>query len=144
MRSIYDAIKLQQDIFNGYGSQESSDLLLYCRIHPRMPVSKICGNDTLFARFSHVVINYQLELYNRFLSRDAPNRLPLISPHNMLTPFYFNQTGYDTFIQSVRTFRRTYVYMTFEELKAYEEDDLWNPLAVIQPDGSAKGLPLSQ
>jgi len=46
--AIFLAIKGNQQVFNGYGVQETCDMLCGALIHPCMPVYQLCVDDVLW------------------------------------------------------------------------------------------------
>jgi hypothetical protein len=57
--SIFCAVKSTQTVFNGYGRQETCDMLLKALIHPGMPAFAVCSDETVWARFKASVFSYQ-------------------------------------------------------------------------------------
>jgi hypothetical protein len=50
-KPIFVAMKYSQDIFNGFGAQETADVLVSAFIHPMMPVHAICSDNNLWDFF---------------------------------------------------------------------------------------------
>ncbi|TFK58102.1 hypothetical protein BDN72DRAFT_731871, partial [Pluteus cervinus] len=55
---IFVAVKSNQLVFNGYGAQETCDMLLEAFILPTMPASMVCADDAVWSRFSQAVSTY--------------------------------------------------------------------------------------
>lgn len=62
---IFQIVKTTQSVFNGYGAQETSDMLFAARIHPRMPCYLVCKDDELWKSFNHQAATYSQELIRR-------------------------------------------------------------------------------
>ncbi|KAJ3573001.1 hypothetical protein NP233_g2714 [Leucocoprinus birnbaumii] len=133
---IWLEIKGNQQVFNGYGAQETCDMLFWAFIHPLMPSSKICLDETLWSRFIDNVISYQqrrIELVNQ-----KNSKFPSISGKR---PFQWHANGHRLFLAEVPVFRKARVRVTrvfFEEMQRY---GLHNPDATIMDNGFAEVVP---
>lgn len=127
-------VRNNQCVFNGYGAQESADMLFQALIHPVMPAHHICTNDSLFERFSQAVIQYRQD---RHALVNHP-RLPLLSS---ALPFVFKESAHRFFLQKVSCFSRYCVPVTQQTLDFLHQMQLLDPDAQIQSDGTAMGRP---
>lgn len=75
---VFLAVKANQRVFNGYGAQETSDMLFTAIIHPRMPVSLVCKDDDLWDRLYTRIVGYQKERIE--LLKPAPKPVPAAVP----------------------------------------------------------------
>ena len=78
---VWKVMKDQQDVFNGFGAQEATDALFDALIHPRMPISLICKDDSLWTRFSTTATAHQTFRVNRIMHPEllGAKSLPYIS-----------------------------------------------------------------
>ena len=119
-------------VFNGYGAQETCDMLVEALIHPAMPVVAVCTDDTVWARFSTAVFSYQKER----VRIATASQLPYVSGPRS---FRFDKDGHHRFLKHVSSYRRTQVKVNQDTLTKIDTLGLLNPCAVIQNDGSAVG-----
>lgn len=129
---IFLEVKNNQLVFNGYGAQETSDMLCIAVIHPVMPAYYICKNDNLFAHFQNNVINYQQMRLEWCKSRYLP---PVSSSH----PLHFNSSAHRFFLQHIVCSRRARVSVDDKLLYQLHKRNLLNPNAVLQDSGDAIG-----
>ena len=54
-------IKKTQEVFNGYGAQEATDMLMSIFISPLMPTYLVCQDEDLWQSFQKRSIEYQKE-----------------------------------------------------------------------------------
>lgn len=125
-------VRNNQCVFNGYGAQESADMLFQALIHPVMPAHHICTNDLLFEHFSQAVIQYRQDQHTLI---NHP-RLPLLSS---AYPFIFRESAHRFFLQNISCFSRYHVPVTQQTLDILHQMQLVDPDAQIQPDGTAIG-----
>jgi hypothetical protein len=126
-------MKTHQTAFNGSGAQEATDQIFLAHIHPLMPARLVCLNNTLFQRLLDVVIAYDYSRNNLAL-RGA---LPYVSGDS---PFHMNTSGHDKYLRQVFCFKRQVVKLDADQLRCAHELNLFQPNAVIQPDGRALGV----
>ena len=120
---IFCAVKTTQTVFNGYGAQETCDMLVEALIHPSMPAFTVCSDDTVWARFSAAVFSYQKERIRITTER----------------PFRFNKDTHHRFLAHVIAYRRSHIKVTQDNLTRIQALELLNPCAIIQNNGSAVG-----
>ncbi|KAJ7323306.1 hypothetical protein DFH08DRAFT_969375 [Mycena albidolilacea] len=128
--SIFKAMKTSQTAFNGSGAQEANDQLFLAFIHPQMPARLVCASDILFQQLLEVVIEYDK-------GRNAlahPGRLPYVSSER---PLYMNIDGHTKYLRTIFSYKRTKVTFNAEQLRKAHELNLFQPEAIIQPDGRA-------
>jgi hypothetical protein len=89
---IWQTMKDRQDVFNGFGAQESCDALCSAFLHPCTPTIFICTNDELWTRFYQMVIDQHCMRVERIRAK-TPSPLPHVSSSR---PFYFNRNGHRT------------------------------------------------
>ncbi|KAF7965872.1 hypothetical protein HWV62_41174 [Athelia sp. TMB] len=123
-------VRNNQRVFNGYGAQESADMLFLALIHPVMPAHYICMDDKLFKRFSEAVVQYRQD---RKALVSHP-RLPLLSS---ALPFVFRESAHKFFLQKVSCFSRHRVAVTQQTLDILHDMGILDPDAQINPDGTA-------
>ncbi|KAJ6617308.1 hypothetical protein B0H10DRAFT_2218648 [Mycena sp. CBHHK59/15] len=104
---IFITIKSTQTVFNGYGAQETTDLLLLALIHPQMPTV-------------HLVL--------------PSTHLPYVSGKS---PFRMNLSGHRKYLKLVSAYRRSNVVLDKAALDEAHALGLFIPNAVIQPNGHA-------
>ncbi len=131
---IFCAVKATQTVFNGYGAQETCDMLVQALIHPFMSAFAVCNDDTVWARFSASVFSYQGERI-RIISA-APSKLAFVSGSR---PFRFNKDAHHRFLAHVIDYRRSHVKVTQDNLTRIQALGLLNSSAIIQNNGSAVG-----
>lgn len=135
---IFLAIKNNQLVFNGYGAQETCDMLVSAAIHPCMPAYLICRSAHLFGILLQAVIQYDGSRHESVDSKLSPKgRLPYISSKR---PFRMNEDGHRRFLALVKCYRRKHVAVHQQELTTFHSKGLLNPDATIQDDGVAIGL----
>jgi len=122
------AVKTTQTVFNGYGMQETCDMLVEALIHPSMPAFAVCSDNTVWARFSASAFSYQKERIE--IMTAVPSKLTYAS---VSRPFRFNKDAHHHFLAHVKAYRRSHIKVTQDTL------GLLNPCAIIQNNGSAVG-----
>ena len=133
---IFVAVKSNQFVFNGYGAQETCDMLVEALIYPTMPTASVCGGEDIWKRFKDKIISYQKERVSIALTTRSSAMLPYVSSDR---PFRFNIKGHNSFLSNVSAYRRSYVKVNQEELYKMQALGLLNPLAILQDDGHAIG-----
>lgn len=129
---IFLQVKNNQLVFNGYGAQETSDMLSQAAIHPVMPSFFICQSDSLFTHFKENVIDYQK-------SRLDLCKHPRITSVSSFSPFRFNTSAHKFFLQRVLCSRRARVSVDVSTLAELHRRNLLNPNALLQDTGDADG-----
>lgn len=139
MIPIWLDIKERQDIFNGFGAQESCDVLFSALIHPLMPTTYICCSETLWERLRRALIEHHLLRVNRVLDPQSLSLTPLpyLSGQN---PFVMNTNGHKLYAAQVYCYRRSTVKLDAHQLTLAHTLGLFNPDAVLGTDGIATGL----
>jgi hypothetical protein len=125
-------MKTDQSAFNGSGAQEATDQLFLAYIHPLMPARLVCLNDTLFQRLLDVVIAYDGSRNDLAL----PGVLPYVSGDS---PLHMNTSGHDKYLRNIFCFKRQVVKFDVDRLRHAHDLNLFQPNAIIQPDGCAIG-----
>ncbi|KAJ7180197.1 hypothetical protein C8R43DRAFT_941880 [Mycena crocata] len=128
-KPIFASIKDTQTVFNGSGAQEGTDLLTLAFIHPHMPAFDVCTSDAVWTRLLESIIEYDK---NRIDLASPAAHLPYVSGAR---PFRMNNDGHKRFLGNITTYRRDYVVFTEARLIRAIELGLFQPNAVIQPDG---------
>jgi hypothetical protein len=129
---IFFSVKSNQAVFNGYGAQETCDMLFQAMLSPCMPTWAVCEDPSTWERFKTTIFEYQdtrLALVN-----SQPSILPYVSGRR---PFHFNKDGHNRFLIHVSTYRRQFVRVHKDELAKINEFNLLNPSATLQNDGRA-------
>lgn len=57
-RPIFIVMK-KQIAFNGYGAQKSTDALCPSLVHPRMPITLVFKNDSIWKQFCQTILEWQ-------------------------------------------------------------------------------------
>jgi hypothetical protein len=131
---IFIAVKSTQTVFNGYGAQETCDMLVEALIYPTMPTVSVCSGEDIWKRFKDKVISYQKERVSIALTTRTSLMLPYVSNDR---PFRFDIKGHNLFLSHVSAYRRSHVKVDQEELDKMQALGLLNPLAILQDDGRA-------
>ncbi|KDR76076.1 hypothetical protein GALMADRAFT_210772 [Galerina marginata CBS 339.88] len=97
--AIFLAVKSNQKVFNGYGAQETCDMLSSVLIHPCMPAYQVCGDEQTWTRFKQGVLDYQIGRLDLL----ATGSLPLVSGQR---PFRMNHDAHDCFMSHVMCYQR--------------------------------------
>ena len=129
---IFLSVKNNQKVFNGYGAQETCDMLFQALILPCMPTYAVCKDPDVWHRFKTAVFEYQDIRLG--LVRSKPLILPYISS---LRPFRFNRDGHNKFLRHVSTYRRQSVKVEHDTLAKINELNLLDPNATLQDNGTA-------
>jgi hypothetical protein len=132
---IFLSVKNNQKIFNGYGAQETCDMLFQALISPCMPMFAVCHDPDIWHQFKTVLFDYQdirLELV-----KSKPIILPYVSGSRS---FHFNRDGHNRFLRHVSTYRRQSVKVDRDTLAEINELNLLDSNATLQDNGSALGM----
>ncbi|KAK7015890.1 fatty acid synthase alpha subunit Lsd1 [Paramarasmius palmivorus] len=129
---VWKVMKERQDVFNGFGAQESCDTLFEALIHPKMPVSYVCKHDEVWRRFHKAVIQDHLQ---RIASLKTA-KLPCVSGRRKF-PFSMNVDGHNRYLHTITCYRRNPVSFSVEKLTQAHALGLFNPDAVLGEDGVA-------
>ncbi|KAF5348274.1 hypothetical protein D9756_010448 [Leucocoprinus leucothites] len=113
---IFLEIKDNQLVFNGYGAQETTDMLVEAFLHPLTP--------TRYGRVG--------------LINEKNSCLPSTSGSK---PFRWNDDGHRLFLLGVSTFRRANIRVSKSYRDTVQQFGLDNPDATIMPNGLAKVIP---
>ena len=134
-KAIFLTVKETQAIFNGYGAQETSDMLFQALIHPATPTNVVCKNDSMWNDFKRAVVGYQAgqmdlikNLSNLGMSRVSKKE-----------PFPFSHRPHAHFLQYVSTYRRDSVKVSSEVLDEMHKRKLLSPMAQLQENGHGQG-----
>jgi len=130
--SIFLEVKSNQRVFNGYGAQETCDMLIQAMIHPCMPVFLVCSDVAVWQHFKDALISYQQGRITLF--KDKP--FPHVSSRH---PFQLNRDEHARFMAHVLCYRRQHVSLDQHQLDMFHSMNLFNPYAVLQSDGKGKG-----
>lgn len=126
-------MKSTQTVFNGYGAQEATDMLVLALIHPNMPAFEVCGNEELWERFVRTLKIYSLD---RLSLANSSRGLPYVSS---AWPFRFRKNAHVKYLLYISCYRRQSVNLGLDIVWTAHDLNLFNPEAVIQPDGLAVG-----
>jgi hypothetical protein len=132
---IFLSVKNNQKVFNGYGAQETCDMLFQALIYPSMPTFAVCQDPDVWHRFKTAVFDYQeirLSLVN-----SKPLILPFVSGRRS---FRFNRDGHNKFLRHVSTYRRQFVKVDSDTLAKINEFNLLDFNATLQDNGTASGM----
>lgn len=133
MTPIFLEMKGNQMVFNGYGAQETCDMLVLALIHPCMPSYFICLHESLWNRFKSTLIAYRLQ---RLEIARSP-RLPNVSG---TAAFRFNQEAHRKFLGHVVSYRRQDCYLSADAFRDAHDLGLFNLKGVIQDDGTVTSM----
>lgn len=132
--AIFLAVKNTQSAFNGYGAQETCDMLFEAILHPLMPAYLVCQNDTLWKRLCDAVISYQ----KGRLDLATGNQFPIISKS---TTIQMRSSAHERFLRTIYCYRKKTVKVDKKHLEDLRSLGLLDPHATIQEDGRAIGEP---
>ncbi|KAJ7607309.1 hypothetical protein FB45DRAFT_877753 [Roridomyces roridus] len=131
-RPILFLMKDKQDIFNGCGAWESVDILVRALVHPAMPASLLCSNETVFHRFITAIMEHEHES-TLAMGPGAAQPLPYTSNDS---PFWFNREAHKKYVQRhVLCYRRASVSLPLPTVLQAAQMNLFVPNAVIVPPG---------
>ncbi|KAJ7603083.1 hypothetical protein FB45DRAFT_1124318 [Roridomyces roridus] len=130
-RPILFLMKDKQDIFNGCGAWESVDILVRALVHPAMPASLLCSNETVFHRFITAIMEHEHES-TLAMGPGAAQPLPYTSNDS---PFWFNREAHKKYVQRhVLCYRRASVSLPLPTVLQAAQMNLFVPNAVIGSD----------
>lgn len=129
---IFIAIKDTQTVFNGYGAQETCDMLFEALLSPCMPAYLVCRNVDLWNRLLDAVRGYQ----QGRLDLVSGKTLPAIST---ATLFNFKTSAHSDFLTKVYCYRKKNVLVSAGVLEKIHRLGLLDPEATIMDDGTAVG-----
>ncbi|KAE9384531.1 hypothetical protein BT96DRAFT_1007984 [Gymnopus androsaceus JB14] len=137
---VWQVMKEHQDVYNGFGAQEATDVLFDALIHSRMPISLICRNDTMWTRFSTAVAAHQEMQVYRVMDPDhlGAKALPYISN----TMFKMNTSGHQLYCADILCYQKEQVYLCQEKVEMANSMGVFNPAAILDETGVAK-VPLA-
>lgn len=131
---IFITIKSTQTVFNGYGAQETTDLLLLALIHPQMLTVHVCTHSETWDRLDKALIRYHASRMELAL---PSTHLPYVSGKS---PFLMNLSGHRRkYLKHISAYRRSHVVLDKAALDEAHALGLFIPNAVIQPNGHASG-----
>jgi hypothetical protein len=132
---VFLSVKNNQKVFNGYGAQETCDMLFQALISPCMPTFAVCHDPDIWHRFKASVFDYQDIRWS--LVNSKPIILPYVSSRR---PFHFNRDGHNKFLRHVSTYRRQSVKVDRDTLAKINELNLLDSNATLQDNGRALGM----
>jgi hypothetical protein len=132
---IFLSVKNNQRVFNGYGAQETCDMLFEALIFPAMPTFAVCKDPDVWHRFKTAAFDYQ------DIHWGLVNSKPIILPYvSGCRPFRFNQDGHNKFLRHVSTYRRQFVKVERDTLAKINEFNLLDFKGTLQDNGTALGM----
>lgn len=130
---IFEAIKSSQHAFNGYGAQETCDMLaVYAILWPGMPVSLVCKEVKLWRQLLEATFAYQRD-HIRALEE---GHFPSVSGSR---PFRAYADAHERFLAGIPCCRRRFVHVSIDVLNMYNSLSLLKPHQVIGRNGKAEG-----
>ncbi|KAJ7443076.1 hypothetical protein B0H11DRAFT_1932063 [Mycena galericulata] len=129
---IFASVKATQTVFNGFGAQEATDLLLLALIHPQMPSVDVCGHEEVWSRFVSAIIDYDKSRMDLALPSSS---LPFVSGDS---PLRMNTDGHNRYLYHISCYRRSHVILDAAKLDAAHKLGLFLPNVIIQPNGIAQ------
>ncbi|KAF8992974.1 hypothetical protein BDZ89DRAFT_1150802 [Hymenopellis radicata] len=130
MTAVFVAVKGNQAVNNGYGAQETTDMLWMARIHSCMPIYCIATNSELWDHFVHTHREYQLGRLHML----ATTQLANVSGDGA---FRFNEDAHIRFLRTVPIYRRATVRLERDTFLSVVEQNLLNPKATLCDNGTA-------
>ncbi|KAF9030250.1 hypothetical protein BDZ89DRAFT_1132547 [Hymenopellis radicata] len=130
MTAVFVAVKGNQAVNNGYGAQETTDMLWMARIHPCMPIYCIATNSELWDHFVHTHREYQLGRLHMLVTTQLAN----VSGDGA---FRFNEDAHIRFLRTVPIYRRATVRLERDTFLSVVEQNLLNPKATLCDNGTA-------
>ncbi|PPQ81188.1 hypothetical protein CVT24_009465, partial [Panaeolus cyanescens] len=122
-KSIFLAVKNTQSVFNGYGAQETTDMLFQALIMPVMPTYAVCSYRPTWERFKKAVFEYQEERVRIMEAKTVQTKLTYISGDD---PFRFLTGAHQHFAGHVTVFRRAWVKVSKHQLEEAKQLGLFN------------------
>ncbi|PPQ82908.1 hypothetical protein CVT24_007923 [Panaeolus cyanescens] len=133
-KAIFISVKDTQTVFNGYGAQETTDMLFSALIMPVMPTYAVCSNEETWARFKKAVFLYQQERAHLMDCKTSWTKLSYCSGDD---PFRFLTSAHQHFLGHVSVFRRSWVKVPISMLEEAKKLGLFNWWATMENDGKA-------
>lgn len=130
---IFIAIKDTQTVFNGYGAQETCDMLFDALLSPCMPAYLVCQNADLWNRLLDAVCDYQ----QGRIDLVSCKTLPAISTATLFT---FKNSAHSDFLTKISCYRKKNVLVQAGVLEKINKLGLLDPEATILGDGTAVGM----
>jgi hypothetical protein len=134
-KPIFLTVKDNQMIFNGYGAQETCDMLYEALMLPNTSTYDVCRLDDLWTRFEAAVFNYQQGRFDLIHSPQSITKLSYVSGPK---PFFFNGEAHKHYVQHITTYRRRVIRIHEDRWKEIEKlglIQLFNDRAKMEPDG---------
>lgn len=88
---IFLAVRSNQKVFNGYGAQETCDMLFHSLFSPLMPAHLVHSHPQLWERFKRAVIEYQANC----IQIVEDKLFPFVSGPQ---PFFMNKDAHNRFL----------------------------------------------
>ncbi|PPR07981.1 hypothetical protein CVT24_002693 [Panaeolus cyanescens] len=133
-KPIFFSVKETQTVFNGYGAQETTDMLFWALIMPIMPTYAVCATGTTWERFKSAVFEYQQERTRLMDAKCSESKLSYVSGDD---PFRFQTSAHHHFAGHVSVFRRAWVKVPLNHLQKAKELGLFNWHATLEDTGQA-------
>ena len=126
--ALLETIVTTQTVFNGYDCHTAHDLLYRLHLWPGTPLSVVCADDALYARFKALLGTYA----HQFI--DADYRSSCLGTANNLSPFGFNYKSDNNYLNRfVKVYRKWQVKVTRTEYNELYMDGLLDPNHIIGP-----------
>lgn len=132
-------MKEHQDIFNGFGAQESCDTLFLALIHPLMPAQFVCSSKETWTRFRSTVIEQHMFRIQRILHPDMLGVSPLAYLSKESDPFKMNKHAHEAYAATIPCYRKKTVLLSSSQLDLAHKLGLFNKDGVLGEDGIAQG-----
>ncbi|KAJ3554371.1 hypothetical protein NP233_g12435 [Leucocoprinus birnbaumii] len=133
---LWLSIKSNQKVFNGYGAQETNDMITNVGLHPLLPVRLLCLDETLWKDFEREVVIYQQRRVDLVLKKGSR-----LSSTSGARPFEFKRNAHKQFMSYVTVYRRETFKASQEFLDMANARGLGNPAATITGARSATVIP---
>ena len=135
---ILEAIKSSQNAFNGYGAQETCDMLaVHAFIWPGMPARLVCKDEQLWSHLLEATFAYQRD---RMKTLEEGN-FPSVSGSR---PFHTYVDAHERFLAGVPCCKRSFVPVTTDQLNMYHSLSLLDHRCTIRNQGNGEGKSLSK
>ncbi|KAJ4500573.1 hypothetical protein C8R41DRAFT_810021 [Lentinula lateritia] len=138
MSPIWSVMKERQDIFNGFGAQESCDTLFLALIHPLMPAQFVCSSKETWTRFRSTVIEQHMFRIQRILHPDMLGVSPLAYLSKESDPFKMNKHAHEAYAATIPCYRKKTVLLSSSQLDLAHKLGLFNKDGVLGEDGIAQ------
>lgn len=130
-RPIFIAIQNDQQAFNGYGGQETCDMLFQALLSPCIPASEVCRCEEAFQQLKNALQSYQLGRQNCLHTMHFPS----VSGD---TAFHMHHDGHSRFLRTVTCYKRRFVSVNDATLQAMHSRQLLSS-GMLQASGYALG-----